>query len=103
MSGQHVGSISDAINNEAEADARRSSRDAMKRLMKPTNRAGGPKYDIGDGEPCPEGHGRMYLMEGGTKQHCSHADHNGRPRTSPFGELEPSRKVWSFPMKTREN
>jgi len=43
--------------------------------------------DLGDGDPCPDGHGNMYVVSNNV-QYCAHVSHDGhkdRPST---------RKLW---------
>ncbi len=74
MSEQHVGRVSDSIDNEEVGGARAR----LARTMKPTGkvyRSG--SSDLGDGDRCPiDGHGRMYVTRSGGKQYCPHQSHD---------------------------
>lgn len=63
--GQHVGAVTDG-REETDLDGyARSSAAAMRRLMKPAERARGPRHDYGDGPPCAvAGHGRTFMING---------------------------------------
>jgi hypothetical protein len=75
--GEHVGALSDSIDNEAVGGARAR----MAQVMKPTGKVyRGGMSDLGDGDRCPiDGHGKMYAFNG--KQWCPHQSHDmGVPR-----------------------
>lgn len=69
--GQHIGRVSDAIDNEGGARAR------MARTMKPTGKAySGGMSHLGNGDFCPvEGHGKMYVLSSG-RQWCPDQSHD---------------------------
>ena len=73
--GQHVGAVTDG-REETDLDGyARSSAAAMRRLMKPTERARGPRHDYGDGPQCPvPGHGRMFML--GKRPWCPVQEHD---------------------------
>lgn len=69
MSGQHVGGLSDSIQD----DGRSSAREALKRVMKPSNRAYTGRSHLGDGPELHPGHGNSYVLSRGPW--CPHSDH----------------------------
>jgi len=89
MTGQHVGTISDAIQEDETRSAARAQQEALKRLAKPIERARG-RGDYGDGDRCPidPEHGKMFVLN--VSQYCAHAGHDGtsgnggKPRTRAF-------------------
>lgn len=73
MSGQHVGALSDAI----EDDGRSAARNALRAVMKPRGKAFTGKSDLGNGDVCPINpeHGKMYNMPSG-RDWCPHHSHD---------------------------
>lgn len=69
MSGQHVGGLSDSIQD----DGRSAARERMKRAMQPTNRGFTGRSHLGDGPELHPGHGHSYILSRGPW--CPHSDH----------------------------
>jgi hypothetical protein len=72
VSGQHVGRQSDALDGDDDLSA--AMRERMK--IKPTGKVFRGVSDLGDGDRCPvEGHGKMFVLSGGT-QWCPNQTHD---------------------------
>lgn len=80
MPEQHVGRLSDSIDNDTGV----SPRERLARVAKPTGkvfRRTSEYHDLGDGDQCRNaegeltGHGRMYHTSSG-KQYCPHQSHD---------------------------
>lgn len=67
---------------DAQLAAQRAS--TKKAVLRPR----GPRYEVGDGDPCPGDparieagetpHGRMVTIPGTKKQYCPHQSHDGK-------------------------
>lgn len=62
-----------------DGDDREAQHAALKRLMKPTNRAKVEHSRLGDGAVCPTNpeHGKMFHMPSGN-DYCPHSDHTAK-------------------------
>lgn len=74
------GRQSDSIDGDPDLEAARGAVASMKRLMKPTNRTGGPRYDMGNGALCPANpeHGKMFVLTPSGNEWCAHSDHTSK-------------------------
>lgn len=70
---QHVGRVSDSINNEVEGGARAR----LQQVMKPTGKVyKGGVSSVGNGDRCViEGHGNKIVLSGGS-QWCPNQSHD---------------------------
>lgn len=75
VEGQHVGVIGDALVEDEARSVERARQVALMKAIRPTDRGiqrGG--QGAGDGDLCPDGHGRMYVF--GQRQWCAAHAHD---------------------------
>lgn len=81
--GQHIGRLSDSLSGE-EGSARDAQRRALEALKRPVQQRRGPRYEVGDGDPCPlvPEHGKMLLIRNRPTQYCPHQSHDTKTRAT---------------------